>query len=99
MPPKPWMQDKVHVIKNGDTYRAHPPTKTAQPKQDICWDSMGKELELAPNSGLANYRYNANRTQVTATVVAEIGTYFEYALKCDGQDVQGNSPPVVVVTE
>jgi hypothetical protein len=95
--PKPWMQDKVHVINSAGIYRAHPPTKVVQQKQDICWEAFDKELELAPQPQLDNYRYNDTRTQVTATVVAPAGSYFEYVLKCDGQEVQGNSPPVVVV--
>jgi hypothetical protein len=99
MADKPWMQDKVHVIKSGDTYRAQPPTKVAQQKQDICWDALGGKLELEPQAGLDNYRYSADQTQVTATVVAEVGTYFEYVLKCDGHEVQGNSPPVVIVVD
>ena len=99
MSPKPWMLDKVHVVNNAGIYRAHPPTKVAQQKQDICWDGLGKVLEFAPNPSLENYRYNDPRTQVTATVVGAIGTYFEYMLKCEGQIVEGNSPPVVIISE
>jgi hypothetical protein len=93
------MQDKVHVIRSGATYRAQPPSKAAQQKQDICWEAFGKKLELAPNPGLADYRYNPDQSQVTATVVAPVGTYFDYELKCDGQVVEGNSPPVVIVVD
>jgi len=93
------MQDKVHVIKSGEIYRAQPPTKVAQQKQDVCWDALGRKLEMAPQAGLDNIRYNADKTQVTATVVAEVGTYFEYVLKCEGKEVWGNSPPGVIVIE
>jgi len=99
MAPKPWMLDKVHVIKSGDTYRAQPPTKVAQQKQDISWDALGRKLEMAPQDGLDDIRYNADRTEVTATVVAPVGTYFEYVLKCEGHEVQGNSPPGVIVVD
>jgi hypothetical protein len=99
MAAKPWMQDSVHVIKSGEVYRAQPPSKVAQQKQDISWDALGRVLELPPQDGLENYRYNSDRTQVTATVVAPVGTYFEYVLLCEGHEVQGNSPPIVIVVD
>lgn len=94
---RPWLLDPVHIIKSGSVYRAQPPSKGVQYEQEVCWDGMGRVLELPVQPGLRDIVYNDTRTMVTAIVCADPGTYFEYFLKCDGHVVEGNSPPVIIV--
>jgi hypothetical protein len=93
---KPWLLDKVYVIKAGAVFRAQPPTKVVNNGQTITWDAKVGKLELAPQPEFTNIIYGAGNTTVSATVNSS-RPYFDYSMTCDGAPVEGNSPPNIVI--
>jgi hypothetical protein len=92
---KPWLLDKVYVIKSGLVFRAHPPTKVVNNGQTVTWDARGRKLRLTPQSEFSKIDQVAD--DVVTAVIMTSEPYFEYEMTCDDDPVQGNSPPVIII--
>ena len=94
---KPWLLDKIYVIKSGSVFRAQPPTKVVNNGQTVTWDGRGGTLAFTdpPPAQLTNVKQPA-KDIITATV-ASTDPFFEYSMTCNGFPVEGNSPPIIIV--
>jgi hypothetical protein len=92
---KPWLLDKVYVIKSGSVFRAQPPTKVVNNGQTVIWDGRGRTLKLTPQMEFAKITQVAD--DVVSALIQSDEPFFEYEMTCDGNIVEGNSPPSIVV--
>lgn len=92
---KPWLLDKVYVIKSGLVFKAQPPTKVVTNGQTVTWDARGRSIRLTPQKELTNIIQVSD--DVVTAVVQTTEPYFDYEMTCDGSPVEGNSPPVIIV--